>query len=108
MNFGEYQQFCNTTCTVKEEDILDYCLLGLCGETGEVAEKAKKIIRDKDRAWSSKDRDAVAKELGDVLWYLSMLAEWFGYSLEEIAQMNVDKLTLRKKRGVLGGSGDNR
>lgn len=80
-----------------------YPTLGLCGEAGEVAEKVKKQVRD-----GVFNRHEVAKELGDVLWYLANLSNDIGYSLKEIANMNVDKLRSRKERDVIKGSGDNR
>ena len=82
---------------------LTYVALGLNGEAGEFAEKIKKLIRDGVFV-----REDAAKELGDVLWYLSRAAEAIGYSLSDIAQMNIDKLSSRKERNVLAGSGDNR
>lgn len=85
-----------------------YPTLGLSGETGEIAEKVKKIIRDDQGVISDEKRDQIAKEAGDVLWYLSQLATEIDYSLEDIAQMNLDKLASRAARGVLSGSGDNR
>lgn len=85
-----------------------YPALGLCGEAGEVAEKIKKIIRDKNGNVDEQDRKAVAKELGDVMWYLSALCKEFGLNMGEVAQANLDKLASRKERGVLGGSGDQR
>lgn len=89
-------------------DALSYVTLGLTGEAGEIANKVKKILRDKGGMVTSEDRADLSKELGDVLWYVARLADEIGYPLEEIAQKNVDKLTSRKSRGVLGGSGDNR
>jgi NTP pyrophosphatase (non-canonical NTP hydrolase) len=80
-----------------------YPTLGLCGEAGEVAEKVKKQVRD-----GVFNRHEVAKELGDVLWYLANISNDIGYSLKEIANMNVDKLKGRKERDVIKGSGDNR
>lgn len=80
-----------------------YPTLGLCGEAGEVAEKVKKQVRD-----GVFNRHEVAKELGDVLWYLANISNDIGYSLKEIANMNVDKLRSRKERDVIKGSGDNR
>ena len=85
-----------------------YPTLGLSGETGEIAEKVKKIIRDDQGVITDEKRDQIAKEAGDVLWYLSQLATEIDYSLEDIAQMNLDKLVSRAARGVLSGSGDNR
>jgi NTP pyrophosphatase (non-canonical NTP hydrolase) len=80
-----------------------YPTLGLCGEAGEVAEKVKKQVRD-----GVFNRHEVAKELGDVLWYLANISNDIGYSLKEIANMTVDKLRSRKERDVIKGSGDNR
>jgi NTP pyrophosphatase (non-canonical NTP hydrolase) len=82
---------------------LSYLALGLGGETGEVLEKTKKLIRD-----FYFNKEEVAKELGDVLWYLAQYASAIGYTLEEIAENNVRKLTDRQERNVLNGSGDNR
>jgi NTP pyrophosphatase (non-canonical NTP hydrolase) len=85
-----------------------YPTLGLSGEVGEVAEKVKKIIRDGDGTLTDPDRDKIALELSDVCWYLAVLAFELDYTLEEVMQMNLDKLNSRKERGVLSGSGDNR
>ena len=85
-----------------------YPALGLVGEAGEVADKLKKVIRDNDGVLTDPVRDAVAKELSDVCWYVAVLAWELDYTLEEIMQMNLDKLRSRADRGVLGGSGDNR
>ncbi len=85
-----------------------YPALGLVGEAGEVADKLKKVIRDNDGILTDTVRDAVAKEIGDVLWYVSVLAYEMDYDLNTIAQTNLDKLASRQERGVLTGSGDNR
>lgn len=85
-----------------------YPALGLVGEAGEVADKLKKVIRDNDGVLTDPVRDAVAKELGDVMWYLAVLAHELDYDLNTIAQGNLDKLASRQERGVLAGSGDNR
>jgi NTP pyrophosphatase (non-canonical NTP hydrolase) len=85
-----------------------YPTLGLCGETGEVSEKVKKILRDKEGVLKKKDREELKKELGDVLWYLANLASELGLSLEEIALGDISKLSSREKRGKLQGEGDNR
>ena len=85
-----------------------YPALGLVGEAGEVADKLKKVIRDNDGDLTTPVRDAVAKELGDVLWYLAVLSYEMNYDLATIAQKNLDKLASRKERGVLSGSGDER
>jgi NTP pyrophosphatase (non-canonical NTP hydrolase) len=85
-----------------------YPALGLAGEAGEVADKLKKVIRDNDGILTDAVRDAVASELGDVLWYVSVLASEINYSLDEIMAKNLAKLNSRKERGVISGSGDNR
>lgn len=92
---------------------LVYPALKLNGEAGEVAEKVGKSWRDfgvkSGKYLPDEDRQALLKEIGDCLWYCSTLAfTELGSSLKEVAQMNIDKLTSRKNRGVLGGSGDNR
>ena len=78
--------------------------LGLIGEAGEVSEKVKKNVRGDGPL----DNQAVAKELGDVLFYLVALAAHLGYTLEDIIGINVEKLEGRQKRGTLQGEGDNR
>lgn len=80
-----------------------YNSLGLAGETGEFVEKMKKRIRD-----GVFDRELAAKELGDVLWYLSQLAKDLNYTLEDIAKMNLQKLADRRARNKIQGSGDER
>ena len=85
-----------------------YPTLGLCGEAGEVAEKIKKIFRDDQGIVSKEKKREIAKELGDVLWYLSQIASEFELSFDEVAQLNIKKLKSRLKRGRLNGSGDNR
>lgn len=94
-----------------------YPTLGLTGEAGEVAEKVKKLMRDKAIDFSGDDvseqidaDDAyeLAKELGDVAWYLANLADDIGYSLEEVCMINLLKLQGREQRNTLTGSGDNR
>jgi NTP pyrophosphatase (non-canonical NTP hydrolase) len=90
-----------------------YPALGLAGEAGEVAEKIKKIIRDGSetpdlRNLPPEETREIVKELGDVLWYIANLGYDLGYTLEEIAEMNLRKLSDRADRKVLSGSGDNR
>lgn len=111
MDFNEYQNFCAETAKYPgrgETMGLAYTVIGLSGEAGEVAEKFKKILRDKNGVMSPEDRLAFAKELGDALWYITENATQIDMTLEEIAQMNIDKLRSRKARGKLSGSGDDR
>ena len=109
MNFQDYQAQSRTTAIYPNKDHnFIYPALGLAGETGEVAEKIKKILRDQAGELNDLNRQEISKELGDVLWYVSQLATELNLSLEEIAQNNITKLLSRLDRGVLRGSGDNR
>lgn len=108
MDFNEYQQLAVSTAIYPADNGLVYTTLGLTGEAGEVAEKVKKILRDKDGHVDHKANYELASELGDVLWYAANLASELGFNFETVAQMNVDKLQSRKDRGMLQGSGDNR
>ena len=107
--FDEYQDFTDTTDVYpKDKFNIGYKALGLVGEAGEVADKIKKIYRDKDGNLNATDKIEIAKELGDCLWYISTLAKSIGFSLSDIAVINVDKLVKRKTEGKLHGQGDNR
>lgn len=110
MTFDEYQKQALTTVISNGDEFKDllHWVLGVNGEAGELAEKVKKIIRDKNGTVSQQDKEELAKELGDVLWYLAVFAHDLGVPFETIAKQNLDKLQSRKARGVLGGSGDNR
>lgn len=83
-------------------------IMGLTGEAGEVSDKFKKIIRDKNGVISDEDREALVKELGDTLWYIASISRYLGVPLSEVAEKNVEKLYGRLKRGTLAGDGDNR
>ncbi len=85
-----------------------YPTLGLTGEAGEVADKVKKVLRDRDGHFDDQIRAEIALELGDVLWYVAQLASEMGYDLEEVANQNLQKLRDRSARGQLKGSGDHR
>ena len=85
-----------------------YPALGLCGESGEVAEKIKKVYRDENGTLTPVRRAELEKELGDVLWYIANLASEAGLDLEDVAEMNLDKLARRKETNKLQGSGDDR
>jgi|TARA_Y100000289_G_scaffold48124_1_gene48562 NTP pyrophosphatase (non-canonical NTP hydrolase) len=85
-----------------------YVSLGLIGEAGEVSEKIKKGIRKNKFDYIEENKDQIAKELGDVLWYISALSSELGYDLEEIANINILKLKDRESRNKIDGEGDNR
>lgn len=109
LTFEEYQKFTKSTALYPKLG-MDYVYptIGLAGETGEVSELVKKLIRDKNSQIDDELLDRLQKELGDVLWYVSQVAAEFGLSLEEIAETNVEKLSSRKKRGKIHGDGDYR
>jgi NTP pyrophosphatase (non-canonical NTP hydrolase) len=109
MKANEYQdKALETAIYPNQGSNFAYPALGLAGEAGEVADKLKKVIRDNGGILTDAVRDAVAGELGDVLWYVSVLASEIDYSLDEIMAKNLAKLNSRKERGVISGSGDNR
>lgn len=109
MELDEYQQGALRTAAPRDKrNELLHLVLGLVGESGEIAEKFKKWVRDLDSDESLIDRSDLAKELGDVLWYIAVLADYLDLSLDDIAVANLDKLASRQTRGVLGGSGDDR
>ena len=109
MDFNYYQKQAWTTAIYPNAGTdLTYPTLGLCGECGEVAEKVKKIIRDKNGVVNERDKEELAKEISDCYWYLGALCTTLGLNMNDVAQLNLDKLFSRKERGVLGGSGDNR
>lgn len=106
MQASEYQERTKEFAVYPEDRALHYLALGLAEEAGEVAGKVGKYFRD------GSDIDDMAeqvfKESGDVLWMLSQLANLLGYTLEECMQNNINKLTSRRDRKVLSGSGDDR
>lgn len=107
MDFREYQQQALET-RVREDLGLTYYALGLAGESGECVDKIKKIIRDQDGVVRLENLSPLLLEMGDVLWYLTMLANELNFSLETVALGNLDKLAHRKRAGTIQGSGDNR
>jgi NTP pyrophosphatase (non-canonical NTP hydrolase) len=109
MELSDYQERSRATAVYPGAGAnLLYPTLGLCGEAGEVAEKVKKMVRDDAGVLSDDRREALAKELGDVLWYVAQLATEAGLDLDAIATGNLDKLLSRRERDVLRGSGDDR
>ncbi len=132
MDFKEYQEAASKTAIYPPIFNVLYPALGLAGEGGELANKIKKLLRDKfsaklqegdvdliraakvvaaalEEIYSDPEvKQDIAKEIGDNLWYNSAIARDFGLNLDDIATQNIDKLASRKARGVIGGSGDNR
>ena len=108
MTVNEYQKKALETAVYPKEYKVIYPALGLTGEAGEVADKVKKIIRDCDNVITPARAKEIAKEIGDVLWYCATLSNDLGFTLEEVCEMNYEKLHSRQERGVLGGSGDDR
>ncbi len=109
MTFEEYQKESRKTAVYPNAGKnFIYPTLGLAGESGEVAEKIKKVLRDKNGAIDDATKQEISKELGDVLWYVAQIGSELGLSLENVAAENIKKLFSRKDRGVLKGSGDNR
>ncbi len=113
MNADDYQKRAITTAytdpqyvnTLMEKTIW---AMGLAGEAGEVVEKWKKIVAYKEGKITPEDLDEIAKELGDVVWYIAVMAHSLGLSLDDIMQRNLQKLASRQKRNVIKGQGDNR
>lgn len=109
MTLNEYQTKALSTAIFPRDNEIPYLALALCGESGEVADKVKKVIRDKSENFADeKTRNEIAMEIGDCLWYIANLANSLGLTLNEIANMNIDKINRRKQNGTLQGSGDNR
>lgn len=110
MKFDDYQRQALSTRLSSGDDFKDlmHWVLGLTGEAGEVAEKLKKIVRDKDGQISDSDKQELVKELGDILWYIAIFADHIGSDLGQVAAINSEKLASRQQRNQLQGSGDNR
>ncbi len=97
MTINEYQKLAMTTLNpeLSEKDVLINGVMGLCGESGEVIDIVKKHLAQGHEL----DKEKIAKELGDVAWYVAETATAIGYSLEDIFQMNIDKLKKRYPEG---------
>lgn len=113
MELNQYQEKAGGTAEYPDRgNNFVYPTLALSDEAGEVAGKIKKLIRDKHKftpaELDDEERQELKKEIGDVLWYVAMFSEEIGFSLQEVAEANLEKLQSRKERGAIGGSGDNR
>lgn len=105
---ADYQRAAQTSAVYPEDKAIEYLILGLASEAGEVAGKYKKIIRDKYGLMDADSKAALADEIGDVLWYVAMLSMELGFSLDTIAINNAVKLSDRMSRGAIRGDGDKR
>lgn len=110
MTFDEYQKLAPSTLIKHPDPLMDKTImvLGIAGESSEVAEKWKKIVAYREGKITEEDKQELAKEVGDVLWYLTVFADMLGLSMDQIATQNMEKLLSRKERGVQKGAGDNR
>ena len=97
MTVNEYQKLAMVTLNpeLDKKDVLINGVMGLCGESGEAIDIVKKHLAQGHEL----DREKLAKELGDVAWYLAETATAIGYDLEDIFQMNIDKLKKRYPEG---------
>ena len=108
MEFDAYQNTARRTAIYGQRHKVTYPALGLASDAGEVAGKVKKVLRDRDGELGPEQIAALGDELGDVLWYVAVLAADLGLSLDTIAANNLAKLASRQERGALGGDGDRR
>lgn len=110
MTFDEYQEQARTTLIAHPDPLMDKTImvLGIAGESSEIAEKWKKLVAYRNGVITDEDKEEMAKEIGDVLWYLSVFADMLGLSMDDVAVKNAAKLASRKERGVQKGAGDNR
>lgn len=109
MNFKEYQKESRKTAVYPDQGKnYIYPLLGLAGESGEVVEKFKKMIRNNDGVMDDKIRESIKKEFGDLLWYIAQICTEIGIDLDDVAVTNIEKLKDRTKRGVIKSEGDSR
>jgi NTP pyrophosphatase (non-canonical NTP hydrolase) len=108
MDFNHYQVAARKTALFSEAYRITYPALGLASEAGEVAGKVKKVLRDKAGDFGPDEVAAIKDELGDVLWYVAVLAADLGLELDEVASQNIEKLRSRMARGRLQGDGDRR
>ena len=121
MKLNEYQKRAMETCMETSKNFT-YMTYGLMAEVGEIADKVAKwrrkgiaridsdclVFNTSEIAEFDERKKELIAELGDCLWMIAGLAEVLGFSLEEVAEMNLDKLASRQERGVIDGSGDNR
>lgn len=111
MTFDEYQKAAISTALKSYDDPImqnSIWVMGIAGEAGEVVEKWKKAVAYRQGEFSDDEFADFKKEFADVIWYIAVLADSMGLSLDELMKENVAKLASRQARGVIKGSGDNR
>lgn len=113
LSLSDYQITTMTTAIYPEAGestfaAINYCLVGMAGESGEIMNKWGKIIRDQNSEITEEQAKDMAKEIGDVLWFATRAVDELGFSVEQILHDNLQKLKSRQARGMLQGSGDNR
>lgn len=108
MELNDYQKAALSTAIYPNDSKISYLALAICGEAGELADKVKKVLRDKNGQFYNADLTSLALELGDILWYAANLAKVLGYELSDIAQLNIEKINGRVERGTIHGTGDYR
>src|SRR3970040_680465 len=111
LDFDLYQFKARETAIYPEKGKLGgllYTTIGLCGESGELANKVKKILRDTESQTTEESRIKISEELGDILWYIAMLCDKLNLRMAQVANNNIQKLQARKLNGKIGGDGDNR
>ncbi len=108
MQLDDYQEAARRTAIYAGRHRVIYPALGLASEAGEVCGKIKKVLRDQGGDFAAAPVEALRDELGDVLWYVAVLAADLGLSLDDIATHNLAKLRSRRARGRIGGAGDAR
>lgn len=110
MEMNHYQKESRKTAKYPQEESLPlmYTALGMNGEAGEIADKIKKMLRDDGGVLTDERKESLKMELGDVMWYIAQMCTELGFTLEEVAQGNLDKLLSRMERNKINGDGDNR
>lgn len=108
MTPNQYQLFASKTAVYPRNVALQYVVLGLVGEAGELANKVKKVFRDDGGAVTKNRAEELHSEIGDVLWYVAQLCTELGFDLDNVMVSNIRKLSLRESKGTLSGSGDSR
>jgi len=109
ITFSEYAKSAGLTAIYPNRGSnIIYPTLGLSGEVGEISEKIKKMIRDENGEMSEERRQALKKELGDVMWYLAAMCHELGFEMGDVAEANIEKLYSRMNRGKIKGNGDDR